>query len=55
MQYMFQPINVTYTLMINDSTLFFYKQPVYKQLPFRWQIAKQLSGFKTISLNNKKN
>ena len=24
--------------------LFFYKQPVYKQLAFEWQIAKQLSG-----------
>ena len=34
---------------------FFYKHPVYKQLALGWQIAKQLSGLKPISLNNNKN
>ena len=28
----------------NAAHLFFYKQPVYKQLALGWQIAKQLSG-----------
>ena len=44
-------------LMSNlESVLqFFYKQPVYKQLAFGWQIAKQLSGLDPISLSNNKN
>ena len=33
----------------------FYKQPVYKQLSLGWQIAKQLSGLKPLSLSNNKN
>ena len=35
--------------------LFFYNQPVYKQLALAWQIVKQLSGFNPISLGNNKN
>ena len=35
--------------------LFLYKQPVHKQLAFAWQIAKQLSGLKPLSLSNNKN
>ena len=35
--------------------LFFYKQPVYKQLAFGWQIAKQLSGLNLFSFCNNKN
>ena len=35
--------------------LFFYKQPVYKQLPLPWQIAKQLSGLNPASLSYNKN
>ena len=35
--------------------LFFYKQPVYKQLALRRQIAKQLSGPGPFSLSNNKN
>ena len=35
--------------------LVFYKQPVYKQLPFAWQTAKQLSGLTPLSLSNNKN
>ena len=31
------------------------KATVYKQLGLRWQIAKQLSGFGTLSLSNNKN
>ena len=38
-----------------DTLSFFYKQLVYKQLAHRWQIAKQLLGLKTFSLNNNKN
>ena len=39
-----------------EYTLFsFYKQPVYRQLALGWQIAKQLSGFNTLSLSNYKN
>ena len=34
--------------------LVFYKQPVYKQLAFAWQIAKQLSGLNPLSLSNNK-
>ena len=34
---------------------FFYKQPVYKQLAHRWQIAKYFSGFNPFSLSNNKN
>ena len=33
----------------------FYMQPVCKQLAIAWQIANQLSGFNTLSLNNNKN
>ena len=33
----------------------FYKQPVYKQLALRWQIAKQLSGLNLLALSNDKN
>ena len=40
----------------NLSTLnFFNKQPVYKQLALKWQIAKQLSGLNPLSLSNSKN
>ena len=35
--------------------LVFYKQPIYKQLALPWQIAKQLSGIKLLSLSNNKN
>ena len=35
--------------------LFFYKQPIYKQLVLAWQIAKQLLGLNLLSLNNSKN
>ena len=35
--------------------LVFYKQPVYKQLGFAWQIAKQLSELNPLSLSNNKN
>ena len=35
--------------------LIFYKQPVNKQLALAWQIAKQLSGLKPLSLSNNKN
>ena len=35
--------------------LFLYKQPVYKQLALGWQIVKQLSGLKPLSLSNNKN
>ena len=35
--------------------LFFYKQPVYKQLALGWQIAKQLSRLNPLSLSNNKN
>ena len=31
--------------------LFFYKQPVSKQLALGWQIAKQLSGLNPFSTN----
>ena len=34
---------------------FCYKQPVYQQLVFRWQIAKQLSGPKLLLLKSNKN
>ena len=37
---------------MNDCTN---KQPVYKQLALGWQIAKQLSGLKLLSLSNIKN
>ena len=32
----------------------FYKQLVYKQLALGWQIAKDFSGFKSLSLSNNK-
>ena len=38
-----------------NSTYFYYKQPVYKQLAFEWQIAKLLSWLKPLSLSNNKN
>ena len=31
------------------------KAAAYKQLPFRWQIAKQLSGFNPLSSSNNQN
>ena len=37
------------------SAHIFYKQPVFKQLAFGCQIAKQLSGFYPFSLRNNKN
>ena len=45
----------TICLAYNNDTYFFYKQPVYKQLAFGWQIANQLLGFKPLSLTNSKN
>ena len=42
----------------NLNTLIFLstcKQSVYKQLAFRWQILKQLSGLNHLSLSNNKN
>ena len=33
----------------------FYKQPVYKQLAFEWQIAKPLSGLNPVLLSNNEN
>ena len=43
-------------VFLNQHKLsFFYKQPVYKQPGFGWQIAKQLSGFNPLSLSNNKN
>ena len=42
--------------IINHNVLiFFYKQPIYKQLTLVWQIAKQLSGFNPLSPSNNKN
>ena len=35
--------------------LFFYKQTLYKQLAFGWQIAKQFSRLNPLSLSNSKN
>ena len=35
--------------------LFFCKQPVYKKLALRWQIAKQILGLNLFSLNNNEN
>ena len=36
-------------------TYFFNKQPGYKQLALKWQIAKQLWGLKSLSISNNKN
>ena len=36
-------------------TYFFNKQPVYKQVALKWQIAKHLSGLNPLSLNNNRN
>ena len=36
-------------------TYFFNKQPVYKQLVLKWQIAKHLSGMNPLSLSNNRN
>ena len=44
----------SYLTFLTNTLSFFYKQPVYKQLALRWQIAKQLSGLKPLSLSNKK-
>ena len=35
--------------------LFFYKQPVFKQLALGWQSAKQSSGLNPFWLSNNKN
>ena len=35
--------------------VFFYEQPVYKQLVLAWKIAKQLLGLNPLSLGNNKN
>ena len=35
--------------------VFFYKQPVYKQLALAWQIGKHFSGLNLVSLSNNKN
>ena len=37
-----------------SDTLIFYKQPVYKQVSVRSQIAKQLLGLNLFSLRNNK-
>ena len=34
---------------------FFNKQPGYRQLALKWQIAKQLSGLNSLSVSNNKN
>ena len=36
-------------------TYFFNKQPGYRQLALKWQIAKQLSGLNSLSVSNNKN
>ena len=36
-------------------TYFFNKQPGYKQLALKWQIAKQLSGLNPLSVSNNNN
>ena len=41
--------------MQRSTLIFFYKQPVFKQLALGWQIAKQLSGLNPFSLSNNKN
>ena len=33
----------------------FYKQPAYKQLVIRWQIAKQLTGLNPLLLRSNEN
>ena len=48
-------LSVDKTLKSIFSTLFFYKQPVYKQLALGSQVAKQLSGLIPLSLRNDKN
>ena len=51
-------VNKSLDIIIQDLNshlhLFFYKQPVFKQLALEWKIAKQLSGFKPLSLSNNK-
>ena len=42
-------------LKFYQCTYFFYEQPVYKQLALGWQITKQLSGLKLLSLSDNKN
>ena len=37
------------------QSVFFYEQPVCKQLALTWKIARQLSGLKALSLSNNKN
>ena len=48
-----QSMDIT-DLEIFSVHLFFYKQPVYKQLAPGWQIAKQLPGYNPLSLSNNK-
>ena len=36
-------------------TYFFNKQPGYRQIALKWQIAKQLSGLNSLSVSNNKN
>ena len=38
-----------------NYTYFFYKQPAYKELALKRQIAKQLLGINPFSLSNNKN
>ena len=41
-------------MICKEIHLFFYKQPVHKQLSLRQQIAKQLIGLKPFPLSNNK-
>ena len=41
--------------MQRSRLVFFYKEPVFKRLALRWQIAKQLSVLNPFSLRNNKN
>ena len=41
--------------MQRNTLVFFYKQPVFKQLALGRQIAKQLSGLNPFSISNNKN
>ena len=40
--------------MQRSTLIFFYKQPVFKQLGLGWQIAKKLLGLNSLSLSNNK-
>ena len=44
-----------YILISRYKQIFLNKKPVYKQLALGWQIAKQLSGLKPLSLSHSKN